>query len=486
MNNKLPLSNVVDELHRNAIMNASHQVKMADGSLSDIRDKLIEDSSKALSDSTKETAKQYYEHIHQGIYKTYQSYADGANRNEVSLFGYAKSSIISSRLYIEETLATEAIIPNLTRNLLNLYVGMIITALNLDKFVADGRKVSEIMSLVATEDFTPQLKNIDISQVVSDYFIPTSAKRHLSEAVLSDYNFIPAMEDDTSSASNIKEINNTDRSRNTEKTTDFSYKPMTLVPKDMQLPCSAMIQFDIDTSAVSTSVVTSKGLDAPNLSMRDVDKTSELNKSNRKLSILVQLRPSFIPSTVMKAFVDMNFTLPFAKRWLQATAGEISFFKDFLLGFDIDKRYRKALRDDKTGVLKEMFENQASALSRHFEKIASHSPIIRNLMYWNQSSKSINIANTILIFDKQSFDRACNTSGINFNNYDVRKRFFEKTYAMIICLVDPNYNYIHMFYNGIAQPSMFTFNQINTNAKTEATDLISIMKSYAANMAPKF
>ena len=67
----------------------------------------------------------------------------------------------------------------------------------------------------------------------------------------------------------------------------------------------------------------------------------------------------------------------------------------------------------------------------------------------------------------------------------MREAFFAKTYAMIVVIVDPSFGRVEMFYNGIAQGSTFTYRQLAINAKTEVTDLVSIMRTYASGMAPK-
>src|SRR5574344_564716 len=97
-----------------------------------------------------------------------------------------------------------------------------------------------------------------------------------------------------------------------------------------------------------------------------------------------------------------------------------------------------------------------------------------------------NIANTILVFEKNNFDKACSASGINFKTYSTRQKFFTATMSMMVCIVDPMYNKVQMYSNGITDPSVFTFDQMKRNSKTEATDILAMMKNYAQGMAPKF
>lgn len=453
-----PLTSVVDHTTRSAIMaNPIVEVGNVLGSVLDGTNAIIDEAAR--------------------------SYGDAKHQTATSLFEYAKSTIISSRLYLEDNLVDEAILPNLTRNLLNLYVGIIITAIGLDKFVAGGRKVSEALAVVATEAWKPNMQQVDMSQVVTDYFFPNGSQRNVSEAVLREYTCASMSAERMAISQQVDSSFEKGKSLTNEK--NYNAKPIALSTKEAELPCSAVIQLDLDTQTYTNTVSTGdkKALhtDGPNAeggssNVRDTSSTTA--KSVGKLNVLVQLRPAFIPSTVMRAFVDLNFTPSSAQRWIQVQTGEIKFFQDFLLGCDLSKRYRKAMADDKTGVLKEMLTTQANSLTRHYNKLGV------SAMH-RAASGSANIANTILVFEKRSFDSACSASGINFNNASVRAKFFEKTYAMIVVIVDPSYGRVEMYYNGIAQGSVFTYRQLQTNAKAEVTDIASIMRTYASGMAPR-
>ena len=57
---------------------------------------------------------------------------------------------------------------------------------------------------------------------------------------------------------------------------------------------------------------------------------------------------------------------------------------------------------------------------------------------------------------------------------------------MMLVIVDAMFGRVTMYFNSIESFSTFTVNQIKHNSKTEATDLLAIMNSYAKGMAPKF
>jgi hypothetical protein len=132
------------------------------------------------------------------------------------------------------------------------------------------------------------------------------------------------------------------------------------------------------------------------------------------------------------------------------------------------------MRKDKNGVLKDMEDRRSNAVSNLWLKLLRVEPDRQN------------IANTILIYESKNFKKACSNSGINFQNYSSRQKFFEATMSMIVISVDIMYSKISMYYNGINTSSELTFDQCKRNSKTEGVDIMTMMKQYAQGMAPKF
>lgn len=377
-----------------------------------------------------------------GILDAIQTFEDATS---TSLFQYTKRAVIMSRVFIEKNLAGEEILTPLMLNIMNIYTGLIMTAINMNQYVHGSKKVRDVMSIVATESLSEA--PADLQSKFNDYFLGSQAKLMLSdrskrelhagmEGSLTPYNGTPLR-----------------RKVNPTKTTKTgSVKDAGIVPndvKDTTLPSGRVIAVDFGAN---------KGA----------------NGGTFKVNMYLQLLPTFIPTDVAHQFIEMNFTPSVRQRWMQVSAGEITFFKDFLLGQDRRRKRFEALRNDKTGALKEMVERQENNLSSSWLKLAQVTP------------ERQNIANTILIFEKNSFDRACNNAGLKFKDFNSRQEFFNKTFSMIVATVDPMYNRIEMYYHGLNAMSTFTFDQMKKNSKTEAVDLMAMMKTFANGMAPKF
>ena len=378
-----------------------------------------------------------------GILDAIQTFEDATS---TSLFQYTKRAVIMSRVFIEKNLAGEEILTPLMLNIMNIYTGLIMTALNMNQYVYGSKKVRDAMSVVATESLSEA--PADLQSKFNDYFLGSQAKLMLSDR--SKRELHAGMEG--ISDINITHSDGTPFGENGYPTSIGSVKDAGIVPNDIKettLPSGRVIAVDFGSN---------KGA----------------NGGTFKVNMYLQLLPTFIPTDVAHQFIEMNFTPSVRQRWMQVSAGEISFFKDFLLGQDRRRKRFKALRDDKTGALKEMIERQENNLSSSWLKLAQVTP------------ERQNIANTILIFEKNSFDRACNNAGLKFKDFNSRQKFFNKTFSMIVATVDPMYNRIDMYYHGLNAMSTFTFDQMKKNSKTEAVDLMAMMKTFANGMAPKF
>ena len=63
------------------------------------------------------------------------------DRTGSSLFQYTRRTIINSRVFIDDTLRGEDILNPLMMNLMNLYAGLILTAINVDRQVTSTKTV---------------------------------------------------------------------------------------------------------------------------------------------------------------------------------------------------------------------------------------------------------------------------------------------------------------------------------------------------------
>jgi hypothetical protein len=324
----------------------------------------------------------------------------------ISLSQYTKRCTINSRSYIQADIAEEPIVTDILKNIQNIYVGWILTALQMDTYVSDGRKVRDLLEVVGTESFTPNDPIIGLE----DFGMPNSWKRSKSEERKS------------------------------------STKQNTIELRDVKLPSGRIIKVTFDND---------KGVKL------DVD-------------LLLQMFPRILPNNVCEQMLALNFTPELSKRWLQYKAGELHFWKDFVFQLDLLKKRQKALKSDRSGDLRSMLDHQKSALSRQLLKLFQVYPNMQN------------IANSVLVLDKASMSRYCSTNHIDFKKYATRQKFFNKSYSVILATIDPMYNRVEMYINGIDAKCEYTYKQMQDGGKSDKVALSDLMSSMNQGQGPRF
>ena len=349
------------------------------------------------------------------------------DRTSMSLTQYTRKVTINSRTFIENTLRTEPVLTPLMENIMNLYCGLILTAVNMNTYITSTTRVRDMMSIVATEGLTAK----KVSDGLKNYF-----------AGLEEYTMFGVKNED----------------------------PDVEDRQELDLKSDRSPMYNVTGSSSQVDLKT----DTPIPSGRILKIGMGVGKNKIDVNMLVQLQPTLIPPEVCGQFIALNFTPSLSQRYLQAKAGEISTFKDLIMGLDLRRARYKALKKDKEGVLTDMLDRQENSLVDAWLKLFQ---VIPNKQ---------NIANSILVFDKQHFDIEASRAGLRVKDYRSRQTFLNKTFAMMIALVDTMYNNVELYYHGVPTKSEFSFDQLKKNSKYDSTDLVSIMKNYASGVAPKF
>lgn len=362
-----------------------------------------------------------------------------------SLTQYANSANIMSRLYIEDSILRDDICPPLVGVLNQLYVSYILSALNIDTMCADGRTVREKFDIVATEN----------QNIVKDIMENFGSNKYR-----------PSME-----AGAVVETE----------------------PATQRLPVSRVIEITMNGISVLSEKegkttgdvnVDNKGnatIKPNNSSDKEVVVREKQSTYQFKAYLNVQLIPYVLKPEVVDGYISANFTPPTDMRVRQLVAGEISFWKDFVFCQDLLKKQRKILKKDKDNVISDMLNRQHGALFKWWRDFF-------DIFSGKKTQRSHNTANTILITNKITFDRACRENRINFADQCQRQKFFEKTWSMIVCVVDPLYNTVDMYFNGVNAKGTYTFAMINkVGAKgNDSFDLKEVMTAFSNGMSPKF
>ena len=342
---------------------------------------------------------------------------DAEDRLSKSLTQYLKRSMVASRVFIQQEVAQEEVLPDLLMTIQQMYIGWIMTAVQMNQYIDSSRTVRTALDIVATENMRhvstqDLLQGFETFTYGSDYLPinrptePLGAGQHGGSGVI-----------DT-------------------------------MPKNMNLPSGRIVEIKFNVGG---------------------DPRKQL-----AVNIYVQLMPTFIPSKVAAEFFHINFKPNWKQRWFQVTTGEKRFVSDFLFELDLLKKRNSAMKQDKTGMLREMMMRQKNGLTNYLLKLSGATP------------ERQNIANTVHIYEKSSFDKWCKDSNCDFRRMDHRSKFFGRTFSVVVAVIDSAYGKVDMYFHGIDNRGEYNFNQLQQQAKSEKYDLQSIMKAYYTSSAPKF
>lgn len=212
--------------------------------------------------------------------------------------------------------------------------------------------------------------------------------------------------------------------------------------------------------------------------IEDPDKP-ETRDYTAKVALYIQLIPYLITDEVAKQVIGLNVGHDLGMRYKKMKAGEISFFWDFMFERDLINDKKKALKEDRTGLLHEILLKQTNNLSKALLSLAGILP------------KNHNLANSILIIDSNTFKSACNKANSDFSNKNVRTKFFKESFLMLLVIVDTTFNSVTIYFNGLDTKGTYSFKMIQANSGSGSSgsdkyDLKDIMTALSHGMTPKF
>ena len=221
-------------------------------------------------------------------------------------------------------------------------------------------------------------------------------------------------------------------------------------PDTQRLVCGRLIELDFNTGGSVSSLL--------------------------KTYMFVQLVPYILKREVCSGFMSINFAQSLSARWKALRAGEISFVKDFIFARDEVEKAAKLLKTDDTGLIAEMMTRQRNKLFRWAAGMTGILPERHNL------------ASAIMVLNKQTFDQTCREAHVDFNSYLAREKFFLKTFSMVMCVVDPLYGNVKMYFAGIPVVGTYSYQMINkVGAKgKDSFDLKEVMSAFSQGQTPKF
>lgn len=151
-------------------------------------------------------------------------------------------------------------------------------------------------------------------------------------------------------------------------------------------------------------------------------------------------------------------------------SGRIGLIKDLIFCQDLINEHKKALIHDEDGTYSEIVRRVNSA---KLYGILSNNP-------------SLVSASNIFIFSEAVAKELEVKMGGKLSSSHTREKVFENTYAMILIVIDREWDIVTFYHRGIAQPTTVSTKDIKSAAKDKGQDISDFLKAYSLGNAPQF
>lgn len=156
------------------------------------------------------------------------------------------------------------------------------------------------------------------------------------------------------------------------------------------------------------------------------------------------------------------------ERYHQWRAGRIDFVRDLILCQDLIDEHKKAMIADHSGIHSEIIRRVSNAKLAGLENKAP----------------SLNVASNLYVISEVTAATIEHKLGGKLSNHNTRNKIFSSSYAMIIVVIDRQWERVTFYHRGIALGTSVSLRDIKINNKGSGPDIGDILKAYQLGSAP--
>lgn len=246
-----------------------------------------------------------------------------------------------------------------------------------------------------------------------------------------------------------------------------------LLPRPaMEASGSSQLESNLPTPEISgpeASKVLNENLNMAVGKMLEV--TIQSGEQKVKIPVMVRLAPAVIPNQsivhILALKAEDNTLVERFHAW---RSGRIAFIKDFILCQDLIDQHKKALMNDETGTYSEIIRRANNA--KAYGALSNNPSLVS--------------ASNIFVLSETAAEEVEQKLGGKLDNARIRQKAFENTYAMIIAVIDRNFERVTFYHRGIAASTDVSIRDIKSSNKSKGPDILDIMNALAGGKAPSF
>lgn len=202
-----------------------------------------------------------------------------------------------------------------------------------------------------------------------------------------------------------------------------------------------------------------------------INVTLKMNSEEATVPVSFRLASTITPFSVIKNICtyhkDDN---TFIERYHAWRSGRISLIKDLVLCQDLIDERKKLLMSDKDNAFSEIIKRANN--NKKFGLLSDN--------------PSLATASNIFVITSDEANEIGATLGGRFGSKLVMRKIFDNSYAMIICVIDPDWEMVSYYTRGITHPTEVSVKDIKKRAKGKdgSSDILNILKSYNLGNTP--
>jgi hypothetical protein len=156
------------------------------------------------------------------------------------------------------------------------------------------------------------------------------------------------------------------------------------------------------------------------------------------------------------------------ERWHGWRSERLSFWKDLVLCQDIIAQHRRDLINDPSGVRSKLNKVQRS---NQLATLVTGRPTIAS-------------SSNMIVISANTRDKLELKLEGKLSNFKIREKMFEKTYIMIMAVIDEDYQRVTFYHRGISMPTDVRLRDLSTSNKGSGPSVTEILKAYQMSSAP--
>lgn len=187
--------------------------------------------------------------------------------------------------------------------------------------------------------------------------------------------------------------------------------------------------------------------------------------------INVRLLANVIPNTsVEHLMAAKSEDISFIERYYAWRSGRISLIKDLIMCQDLIDEHKKMLLKDDTGIAQEILRRVTNA---------------KKFGLLTKNPSLVSASNMYVITEEVAKNVQDKLRG-KLSDPTVRSKLFENTYAMIIAVIDRDYDRVIFYTRNTSSATSLSVREIKQANKNKGPDILDIMKALNSGMNPTF